>query len=272
MQKILFSILTLLVSLSGLSQIKTDSVYVSTTQTAYLVFPEQVDLVDIGNHSQYISTVDGKTVFLKAKSTDASPTKYLVKCADNYYEGVLLFSIKPARSFYDYRNLETTIVTTTTIKAKVKEDSPEKEPLDTFRLELKQDLASFKAAASNKYKTIGAIADNQIYCGLSDLRHNRKGSFIKIKVSNLSSIPYLVDHVIFEIYQDKSVLRNEIKIIIEDVPRQVAGKEDGYLYFALPLLSIPENCELKITLRERGGLRTVILFVPSKIIAGASTF
>jgi len=269
MKKTVLSLICILVNLAVFSQIKTDTVYVSTTSTAYLAFPDEPNIVEIGNKALYVSAIDGKTVFIKAKVENAAPSTYMVKVGDNYYLGVIQFKSNPTKMLYDFRNIEINVTTTTTVKAIV--NPKEKPALDTAKMEIKNDLISFKAAGRSRYKTFGTL-ENGVYFGLSDLSHNSKASFVKMKLSNQSSVAYVVDHVTFEIYENKVIARNELTILIEDCPRQVGGKEEGYMYFALPLLSIPENCEVKVTLRERNGLRTISCYIPAKVISQSSTF
>lgn len=267
-----YLLILLTVKLSSVfAQIKVDSVFVSTSSTSYLVFKDDIDLVDIGNTAQYVSSIDGKTVFIKAKVQSAAPTTFLVKCGDDYFQGVLCYKETLPRNFYDFRNIEVKTVTTTTTTAQIKQDNNALPAIDTLRLELKDLMNAFKSQATNRYKSYG-VMDNQLYWALTDARHSAKYSFIKMKVSNYSNVNYLVDQVTFEVYENKTLLRNDIQIKLEDVPREIRSKEDGYLYFILPLISIPENCELKITLRERGGLRTVVYFAPAKVINTAQTF
>lgn len=251
------------------AQVKTDTIYVSDQATAFLVFPEEPNICVIDLKSQYTATIDSKSVLMKARDKNTAPSKFTIKVGDVYYQGIVMYKESPAVTFHDYRNIEVVATTTTTVKATVNPKKPD--ALDTARMQVKGDLNSFKVSAVDKYKTVGTL-DNSVYFALSDLRHNSKASFVKLKLSNQSAVAYQIDHITFEIYENKVVSRNEIQILIEDCPRQVASKEVGYMYFALPLLSLPEACELKITLREKNGLRTITLFVPNQVITKSATF
>ena len=267
MNKIILIAIIILSGLSGNAQIVSDTIFVS--ETSYAVFPQDVDIADVGDKTQFVAAVEGKTVFFKAKSENAKTTTYLIKMGDDYFTGYLVYKKSNQKPLYDFRNIETKIITTTKTETVI---NPKKtEAIDTVKLQLKNELSAFRVAASNRYKTIGTF-ENSLYFALSDLRHNSKASYIKLKLSNQSSVAYVIDHITFEIYEGKTVFRNEVEIFVEDCPRQISGKEDGYMYFALPLLSIPENCELKVTLRERGGLRTITFYIPSKTISSSATF
>lgn len=266
MKNILF--LTLLsLSLTGYGQNSIDTVYVKSGQTTYLVFPKDVDLVDIPN-KEFVKTTDGKTVFIKTNSPNPGNSTFLVKCGDDYFQGQVIFKNSVNKTFYDFRNYEQTVITTSSVKTVVKDERAEM--LDTAKLVFKDRLQAMKTKAT-KYKTVGIIQDN-IYFGLSVMEHSNIATFIKLKVSNNSNINYLVDFVAFEVTENKSIIRNEIKDYMEDVPRSVASKESAYLYYVLPLVAIPENTDLRVTLREKNGLRTVNLFIPSREISKAPSY
>ena len=267
---VILSLLVHLLVTSAKGQISKDTVYVNSKQNCYLAFPKDVELMDIPLGDDYFYKIEGKTIFLRAKSTDSRNTGYLVKCGDDFYEGQIIIRSQLQKTFYDFRNVTHEVTTTTTVKTIVHSDN-DIEPFDTVGIRLKERFNNFKNESIKRYKTEGIVKHN-IYFGLCNLKHDKENTYIKLNIINRSSLTYNIDFVQFEIVEGNTI-RNEVKIVLEAMGKEVSSnKKEAPLYFVLPLLSIPESCSLRITLRELNGLRTIILDIPSKIILTADSY
>lgn len=267
--KKLIAFALLLVSHCTWAQVQCDTVYVSDKQTSYVVLPFEVDLIDIPS-SEYVSSIDGKTVLIKAKKNGAEASTFLIKCGDNYYSGKVIYKETLSKYFYDFRNYTIATTTTTEVKTEVKIEKTPAE-LDTLKIIHRERMSSVKSLP-NKIKTLGGMQDN-VYLGCMLIMHDETATYIKLKLSNYSNVNYIIENTTFEITESGgTILRNEVKAVHEDVPRAVASKDDQYLVYCLPLIGIPDNAEVKVTLRERNGLRTITLLIPAKIISSAPIF
>lgn len=253
-----------LISFNSFSQKNYDTIYVSYKQTTYLVFPQDVDLVDLSNASQYGSDIDGKTVFIRSKVVGASKCPYLIKCGDDYWKGLIIYKedISVDRTFYDFRNFVKTTKTTSEVTT-VLIAEPKSEPIDTLTLKSKEVLISMKAEPI-KIKTIGSLSSG-IYIGLSNVWHSEHASYIRIKISNNTGISYAIKDIILS---EKISSGNErfFKIICDDSPRIVPAKETKFIIIASELISVSSGNSFHIVLEESKGGRLLSLEVPQKII------
>ena len=270
MRKKMLILILLCFNLIGKAQIISDTIFVNYSQTTYIVFASTVDFFDVNPKDQYSYTADGTTIFIKTKVENAKPANYLAKCTNNeYYQGVVMYKYPLRRIFYDFRNVTHEVVTTTTVTTKVN-DKNKTEPIDTGLIIVRDRFNSFRNETP-KIKTV-AIIENNLFFSITNLKHDKEVTYLKFKVINRSNIPYTLDYVQFEITEKQKILRNEIKPILENSDKIFHPKSEAYLSFVVPILSIPENCELRVTLRERNGLRKVTLYIPSKTILYASSY
>lgn len=255
----------ILVPLKSFCQKDIDTVYVSYKQTTYLVFPKEVDLVDLANASQYGSEIDGKTVFLRSKVVGAANCPYLIKCGDDYWKGLIIYKedIPVDKTFLDYRNFKKTTETTSKVTTVLISEPNPPEPIDTVTLKSKEVLMSMKAEPI-KIKTVGNLSSG-IYMGLCNVWHSESASFVRIKISNNTSVSYSIKDIILS---EKISVGNErfFKIICDDSPRLIPAKESRYIIVASELISVSSNNVFHIVVEENKGGRILSLEVAQKVI------
>src|ERR1035437_9854352 len=92
-----FFIIVLVLSLkqSGFSQAEKsglDTVFCDIQNTSYIILPEEVTLVDVGNPDQYAAQIKGNLVFIKPEKANVPPTTLLIKSGQHIYHGTLMYN------------------------------------------------------------------------------------------------------------------------------------------------------------------------------------
>lgn len=79
-----------------------DTIYVSHAATTYLLFPQEVEMLDLGIGDSYHLKIEGRCVFLKAKDSKAPLTSLLINYRDTYLLILLAYTPAPTRYLYDF--------------------------------------------------------------------------------------------------------------------------------------------------------------------------
>jgi hypothetical protein len=239
-----------------------DTILVSDTETTYLLFPEEVLLVDIGRSGEYFAKIEGNSVFLKARSKQTGPTNLFIRYGQEYYTARLLFHEKPLRYLYE-------------------PGSKASHPSPAFHKEEKggepdtelglAGLRKVKAAPEN---WLGAKKTRHgLTLRITHLQIDQQLIYLGMQLRNSSSIDYRLDFAGFS-FQEKrgrrfsrnNNSRKEVRPFISEAPSVIPAHGESSLFYALPLYAMTSRGKLLIQLREREGARVLDIAVPARRI------
>lgn len=238
-----------------------DTIWVSDTETTYLLFPNEVQLIDIGRTGDYFAKIEGKSVFLKARSNASGPTNFLVRYGSEYYTARIQFAALPARSLYDMRVYPAT---------QVEEEK------------VAHDVAGAKLARLREEADQGGLQQRSrhgLTLRLTQLQIDRLGIYLAMHLSNPSSIDYQLDFVGFS-FQEKKGRRfsrnnsfsKEVRPNAQAAPELIPAHGEAELLYALPLFAMSSRGRLLIQFREKEGSRILRMSIPARRINRATLF
>ena len=79
-----------------------DTVFCDIQNTSYIILPEEVTLVDVGNPDQYAAQIKGNLVFIKPTQKEVPPTTILIKSGKIIYHGTLVYNKTGKTKSYYY--------------------------------------------------------------------------------------------------------------------------------------------------------------------------
>ena len=277
MRYFIFTLILILVHFSSYGQ-PSDTIYANKEVTTSLLFPERINLTDIGS-SDYLFHYEGNLLNIKAKKPSEGLTSLLVRYGDNaYFAGYLGYSENLKRFYYDYRSpvdskqdisvgsLDVSLVD----ELEVVRES-EQEQIDTswvseqFQKILQIPVDYFAKGIKRKH---GLVLVLEAIC------NSEKLTLIRVNFRNPSSLPYKVEFTGLEIHEGsyKKGLQGAIKQIrplISRVPDIIPAHGSkifafGYLHFAPT-----KKAKLILTIREKQGARAIQLSIPASYILNA---
>lgn len=262
--------IVLLLTKVGFSQPHLDTVFCDTKNTSYIVFEEEVSLIDIGNPEDYVAQVKENIVFVKPLRENVSPTTFLIKTDKKIYYGTLVFNAKKKKYFYDMKgesknpNTPTQNLNTTNI--------PEGTNAKSTDLPLKQKLADF-GTIKNEINTLGFISSN-MDGAVTVIRNDDKNTYLKFVVKNKTSIPFKLDFISFQYYQDmkKGTLRKSKKAPLDVFPlaeptiKEIGPGTTEALLYVIPTYALANNGYLMVLVRESSGDRVLKIKISGSTI------
>lgn len=239
-----------------------DTVYVSDTETTYLLFPEEVLLVDIGRTGEYFAKIEGKSVFLKARNKQSGPTNMLIRFGQAYFTARLVFAERPVRYLYTFDKALLSPASGSGGKGKQAAADSNRLHYHLSRLKMVQP---YQAGAKN--------SRNGLSVQLTHLWLSQEALLLGVKVSNNSSIDYKLDFVGFT-YEERrgrrlsrnNRSRREVRPYITEGPGFIPGQGESSLFYALPLYAMTSRGRLRVLFREKEGARLLEILIPARRI------
>lgn len=260
-----------------------DTIFCDTKNTSYMIFLEDVTLCDVGYVDDYAAQVRGNIVFVKALKENAPATTLLIKSGKEIYFGMLKFKEKNQKYYYDFKNPAVVSAGSTSIKdsirttkiIKAEEPNPAKaneskvvssDPL------LKEKMLEF-IKIKNELSTLGFISSS-LDVALTVIRNDNNNTFLKIILKNKSSIPYKLDFISFQYYQDmkKGAIRKAKKAPMDVFPvgepgiKEIAGGKTELLPYVIPSYALSNEGYLMLLVRESSGDRVLKIKVNGSLI------
>ncbi|EMR02303.1 DUF4138 domain-containing protein [Cesiribacter andamanensis] len=245
-----------------------DTLFVTDTETTYLLFPGEVQLVDIGRPGDYFARIEGQSVFLKARSQQSGPTNLLVRFGEAYYTARLAVANSPSGRLYDLRS--SPVYTAATRGTRVRKEGADPASFQASLLRL-QHLPHTHASPRN--------TRHGMQLRLVQLQIDEEALYLGLSLQNNSSIAYTPDYVGFT-YQERRGRRfsrnnryqKEVRPIAELAPAVLPAREVSTLWYALPLYAMSARGRLQLQFRESGGARNLRILLPARWINQAPTF
>ena len=245
---------------------KNDTIFVSDTETTYLLFPEKVELVDIGKAGEYAARIEGESVFLKALKSQASQTSLLVRYGKQYYHAKLIFTNQPEKNLYEIRS-----AAKSTLEAE--EGKQEEEVKFGSIRDRLEKVKSLEGRKGMKYSR------HSLTVRTTHLQNDSMATYLGFTLKNNSSIDYKIDFIGFSLSEKKgrrfsrnNLFKKELLPFTSDAPAVVHGGEEEKLFYALPLYAMASRGKLQIQIREKNGSRVLRLSIPARLINNAKPF
>lgn len=243
-----------------------DTILVSDTETTYLLFPEEVLLVDIGRTGEYFAKIEGKSVFLKARNKKTGPTNLFIRYGESYYTARLLYHEKPLRYLYEPEKKAT--FPPSALPKKEEGTGP-----DTAEV-----LAAFRKVLAEPLNPAGpGKTRHGLSIQLTHLQIDQQLIYLGLRVRNSSSIGYRLDFAGFT-FQEKrgrrfsrnNISRKEVRPYTFEAPSLIPAHGESRLFYALPLYAMTSRGKLLVQLREKEGARVLEVSVPARRINKAT--
>ncbi len=262
-----------------------DTIFCDTKNTSYMVFAEDVSLCDVGYPEDYAAQVKGNIVFVKALKQNIAPTTVLIKTGRDIYFGMLKYKTENKRYYYDFKQSssgERTIKPNT--NGQEAEATKEKDlKSSTIKSETVSRVLSTDTAlkakmlefikTKNEIATLGFVSPT-LDASVSVIRNDHDNTYLKLILKNKSSIPYKLDFISFQYYQDmiKGALRKSKKAPIDVFPvgepgiKEVAAGKTELLPYVIPAFALANNGYLMLLIRESSGDRVLKIKINGSLI------
>lgn len=272
----------ILITCSGIAQV-TDTIYVSYTKSAYLIFDAPTTF-DVGSEDVIVKNPENK-IIIQAAVERFQETNLLVQCKDEYFLFILKFDTNPKKLLYNYQNRasishakdnekESTTVTDKAvlvdISSKSKKDEEEKkknEKSDAFK-----NNALAVIGRSQEIMNRGAIKGG-VKAAATNFCVSGEYYYLKVVISNDTKVDYDVDFVRFLIANVKTSLKKEAEqeIIIPAVytlyeTKTIKGKSKIENVFVFDKFTVDKNKCFKVQIWEVNGERKLDFALSSEDI------
>lgn len=272
-----YFIITILLFFNSVFLFAQDTIPSSDLNTAYLVFPTTINLIDIGNPNEYYGKIQDKVLLIKAKKQNALMSTLLVRSGDSFFHYMLKFEKEPKTYYFDFsKEKEKTDAEespTTNSGAKVEV------PTTAINLKNMQSKVDSIVNIKGEYNTLGVLSD-YLQAAVTVIRNDKENTYIKIVIKNLSSLPYKFDFISFQYFQvmKKGSLKKtknaplDVFPIIYPKANEISANSTSVVGYAIPQFGLANNGYLVVSFREKKGDRVLKIKIESGIIQGAKYF
>ena len=316
MRVIIIIVLVLSLKQFGFSQVEKsglDTVFCDIQNTSYIILPEEVTLVDVGNPDEYAAQIKGNLVFIKPTQKEVPPTTILIKSGKIIYHGTLVYN-KTGKTKPYYYEIKTggpaeaglpagqagirPIVNggegssvkkeTANVSSKKNPETSSVQVSSTVEKEntiaeitltdtsIKNKIEVFRKIKS-EIKTLGFISQN-VDAAVTVIRNDENNTYLKLLVNNKSSLPFKLDFISFQYYQDmkKGTLRKSKKAPIDVFPvgeptlKEIAPGKSEALPYVIPAYALANNGYLMVLIRESAGDRVLKIKIDGSVIQGSA--
>lgn len=254
-----------------------DTIYCEVNNTSYLIFADKIDLVDIGATDDYAAKIEDNAVFVKALKENVPASTILVKMGKEFYFGMLKFSKTKKKFFYDFKNsgqpssASSEAGFSNSNKANsVAPSSNEKVVSTDPNIKPKMDKL---LAVRNEINTLGFISST-IDVAVTVIRNDNSNTYLKVIFSNKSSIPYKLDFISFQYFQDmkKGIGKKSKKAPMDVFPvgepsiKEIAPVKKEVLCYVIPTFALANDGYLMMLVRESSGDRILKIKIDGETI------
>ncbi len=252
-----------------------DTIYCTSTNTSYLIFRDKVELVDLGNPMAYFSQIEGSSVFIKAQQANSDVSTLLVKTEKDFCYAVIKNCPDNKLFFYDFTKTKPARKegTEAEIESKSASDTESDTKSESSGL---SSLISRVAETRNELFSMGFISEF-IEAAVTVIRNDSATTYLKIVLTNKSSIPYKLDFISFQYYRHlfkgfaKKGKKNCFDVFPLAIPsfRQIDPLSCRALGYAIPSFGLAGKGYLMVSFRESSGDRILKIEVPGSEIQKA---
>ncbi len=282
MNKILLFSILLIFSVDGVSQKgptyqdgKYDTIFVSHPSRNVKITFDKFDYppaVDIGTYDFAAKVLGCCDVVLKAAVEHGKPTSLYIRYGDKYYNGTIAYmeDLPLDDEVIDFRNKEDLPEPLNSTRAITSnENAPSMEKQVAMRR-----LGILEGREKDRYSSVATV-NEKIFLKMADVMQDDNYLYIKLGVFNKSKADYAVSGFDF-LFRNRSdemeFYMVQPKDIIYSGKLNIQTKGEGYVVAAFPKFNISSRWELLITLKEKGGGRSVELVVSYDHVVNCEKF
>lgn len=262
---------------------KLDTVFCDTKNTSYIIFNEDVTLIDVGNPEDYAAQVKGNIVFIKALKQNLPSTTVLIKTGKSIYFGMIMYKASNKKYYYDFslaNKKETNDKQHTPEFISKEKNAPalkeEKQNADTQFVTtdnvLKEKMSEV-AKIKSEISTLGFISSS-VDAAVTVIRNDNTSTFLKIVFKNKSTLPYKLDFISFQYFQDmkKGTLKKSKKAPLDVFPlgepgiTEIAPGKSESLVYVIPSYALSNKGYLMVLVRETNGDRVLKIKIEGSVI------
>jgi hypothetical protein len=269
-------------------ELNMDTIYVNKKNTSYIILPQKIDLVDIGNPQQYAQQFQENSVFLKALAANADFSTILIKCGSDYYFGILKYSDSNKKFMYDFKvtasltkkqvmNLKgEAVVTRTTIMEGTNGAVTTENTADTKDSTGLAEIVGRFIKIPKEHTTMGFISPF-IDAAVTAIRNDKDKTYLKFVVHNKASLPYKLDFISFQYFLDKQKgpLKKSKKVGNDVFPLYtpnlsiIPPLKTTALGYVVPSFALANKGYLMVIFREEQGDRVLKIKIIPEHLLGA---
>lgn len=242
-----------------------DTVFVSGGMTTYMIFPENVAVIDLGSKGYAGKIESGNMLYLKPLNATVAPSSLLVRTTgDRIYLHYIAYRRQPDKIFWDYR--ADTLVEALPTGVNAAHDVPRPRMVYARQLE---------ALKKQPKRRLARYASSGVQMTMSNLAVDREAVYVLIDVENHTSVPYKLDYVSFT-YKERRSKKSPRRIVpqenvVEPLDGQVVGavppRGKASLAYALPLYAGTHKGFMEVVVREADGNRLLSGIIRARKIA-----
>lgn len=262
-------ILFLLFGTCGSVALATDTVYVSDIKNSYLVFDEDVSIVDLGVQDGFVAQIEKNAVFVKALTPNAVETTLFVTAGPKVYAGVVCFRQNNEQVLYDFR--ERTLNTAASYN---KQNYVPQVDISLIRERL------YSLSGSKRQIEDVGIYRNKVSWSLTNVMTDNSAIYLKLRLENQSSLVYRVESVSVEnaeFYRKRFLSRKKVNMVpvvplIEGNIVDIKPYSHQDYFIAIPTYAVGEQGAVFVTIRETSGVRSLQLEISPSLINSTDLF
>ena len=269
-----------------------DTIWCTSNNTSYVIFPKKVDLVNVGNPNDYFAQIEERSVFIKAAKDGVKPSTLLFKIGDSYHFGVVAFKGNNKDFFFQ----SSKVTLTSEPNDETKSEGSSEKTVDPLNLSTKSNNNSEETnvskskeneIATSKFQmkkleeingelTLLGFVSKFISASVVVIRNDNKNTYLKIKVKNSSSIPYKLDFISFQYFQHFArgmkkgrQTGNDVFPIGTPTVTEIPSQSSATLIYAIPSFGLSDKGYLLVLFRENSGDRILKIKIDGEEIQRA---
>ncbi|WKN46479.1 DUF4138 domain-containing protein [Tunicatimonas pelagia] len=282
--KLLFNIALVMMVISvSKNAMATDTIYVNSDQHAYLVFDEEVSLLDLGGEREYgmeipenvvlvrgfAARAEKNAVYLTARSDTATETSIFVQAGKKAYVGVVCFRDVTTKLLYDQRDR--------TLNKAASYDRENYVP--EVDISLIEERLYQLDQQKREILDVG-VSNNKVDWSLTNLRVDNSAIYLKLRLENQSALVYRIESISVEnaefyrkrLLSKKKVNKVPVEPLVEGSIVDVRPYDQHDYYLAIPVYAVGDQGAVMVTIRETSGIRSLQLEIPPQLMANANLF
>lgn len=244
-----------------------ETIPVNDSVQTHLIFSDAIKYVDIGDNSIESSLAGGtlNILWIKANNKTLQETNVSVVTTRNkFYSYNVAFSDCPINSFYTDPNIKNEAEQVIL---------PENQFTDGEKIRIMNKVNAF----GRQVHALGEKKDGIMFSILNVFIHKNMLLF-RCEIENLSSIPYDVEYMKFNIIdkkKEKLTASQEVEqqpIFLENYSGYVKPHDNSVFVIGFDKFTIPDDKFLQVELNEKNGGRHVLFLLKNKDIIEGQTF
>lgn len=262
----------------------TDTIYVSNEQNTYLVFDENITLLDLGGEREFAAQLpeenvvlvkdfgakaEKNAVYIKARSAEVSETTIFIAAGAKVFAGIVCFRAANDKILYDFRDK--------TLNKAASYNRENYVPEVDISL-IEERLYSLSDAKRDIFDK--GVSNNKINWSLMNLKADNSAIYLKLRLENNAALVYRIESISIEhaaFYRKRILSRKKVnKVTVTPlIEGNIADvRPYGYhdYYVAIPVYAVGEQGAVLVTIRETTGIRSLQLEIPPGLMNTADLF